>query len=261
MPIHPTAIVDPHAEIAEDVEIQPFTIIGPHVRIGAGTIIGPHCCISGETTLGKNNRVYSNAQIGVPSQDLKDTSGERGKTVIGDNNIFRETVTISASTHYASDSEEKTTRIGSNCLFMACTHVAHDCHVGDGVIMANQSVLAGHVTVEPGVIIGGLVGIHQFCRIGQRAFIGGFTRAVQDVLPYMIIEGNPAKCYGPNTIGLKRAGMSLETIKAIKLSYRLLYRSGLNRTQAVARIVQEVSDLPERAVLLEFISRSERGLI
>ncbi|HOD96425.1 MAG TPA: acyl-ACP--UDP-N-acetylglucosamine O-acyltransferase [Candidatus Hydrogenedentes bacterium] len=259
--IHETAIVHPGAELADDVEIQPFSIIEAEVVLGPGCIIGPHCVIGKGTVMGANNRTFSGAQIGIPPQDLKHLSDRAGKTMIGDGNTFRETVTVSSSTVYAGDTEEKSTRIGNNCLFMACVHIAHDCTVGNQVIMANNSALAGHVEIHDGAILGGLVGIHQFCRIGTMAFIGGMARVNMDALPFMITEGHPARCYGPNVVGLNRAGLSKDSVSLIRRMFKLLYRSGLNTSQAVQEIVQSIEDCHEKTVLLDFITGSGRGIV
>lgn len=260
--IHPTAIVDPGAELGDDVEVKPYAIIEGNVIIGDHSIIGPYCVIGAGTVMGKNNICYSGAQIGVSPQDLKHLRDKFGKTIIGDNNIFREFVTVSSSTIYSESEEEfqKATKIGSNCLFMACTHVAHDCHVGDNVIMANNSALAGHVVVEDYAIIGGLSGIHQFCTVGQHSFVGGMSRVSKDVLPYMITEGYPAQCFGPNIVGLQRRGFSSEAISRIKEMYRIIYRSQYNLQQAVQVILEKIPDSPEKTVILEFISKSKRGI-
>lgn len=260
MGIHPTAIIDPSSELENDVSVGPYSIIEGHVRIGAGTVIGPHCVVGAGTTLGRENQLVSAAQIGILPQDLKHVKGAFGKTIIGDRNVFREFVTVSSGTVYANDDHEKITRIGSGGLYMACTHVAHDCIVGDGVIMANQASLAGHVTVQDRVTIGGLTGVHQFCVLGKMSFIGGMTRCNKDTLPYMIIEGSPARCHGPNTVGLERAGMSKEAIKRIRDIYKIIYRSDLNTTQALERIESEIEASEERNTLIEFIRNSERGI-
>ncbi|MCX8065928.1 MAG: acyl-ACP--UDP-N-acetylglucosamine O-acyltransferase [Candidatus Hydrogenedentes bacterium] len=260
--IHPTAIVDPTAELGDDVEVKPYAIIEANVVIGEGSVIGPHCVVGAGTLIGKNNVCYSGAQIGVPPQDLKHLGHKYGRTIVGDNNIFREFVTVSSSTVYSETEDElrKATRIGSNCLFMACTHVAHDCKVGDYVIMANGSALAGHVVVEDYATIGGLSGIHQFCTVGQYSFVGGMSRVSKDVLPYMITEGYPAQCFGPNVIGLQRRGFSNEAIARIKEMYRIIYRSQYNLQQAVQVILEKIPDSLEKTVILEFISRSKRGI-
>ncbi|NLF58990.1 MAG: acyl-ACP--UDP-N-acetylglucosamine O-acyltransferase [Candidatus Hydrogenedens sp.] len=260
MNIHPTAIIHPGAELAPDVEVQPYTIIEDQVVIGGGSVIGPHCVIGGGTVMGRNNRTYSGAQIGVVPQDLKHVKGALGRTVIGDNNVFREAVTVSSSTVYAGDDGHKVTQIGGDCLFMACSHVAHDCHVGDRVIMANGTALAGHVTVQSGATLGGMVGVHQFCVVGAMAFIGGMSRINMDVLPYMIMEGHPARCYGPNVVGLTRSGFSKESIARIRRIFKLIYRSGLNMTQAIEEIEKVVEDSPEKKTIMDFVRNSKRGV-
>lgn len=260
MRIHPTAIIHPKAELADDVVVEAFTIIEDDVQIGPGCVIGPHSVIGRGTTMGRNNVCYSSAQIGVVPQDLKHLSTVHGLTRIGDNNVFREFVTLSSSTVYSASDRDKVTQLGSGCLLMACTHVAHDCFVGDGVIMANNSALAGHVTVQDRVILGGLTGVHQFCVLGAMSFIGGMSRINKDVLPYMLVEGIPPRCHGPNAVGLARNGLSKDAIAAIRMMYRILYRSDLNTTQALERIEAVVEATPERAALLEFVRASKRGI-
>lgn len=260
MKIHSTAIVDSQAELADDVEVQPYTIIGPQVRIGAGTVVGPHCVLDGRTVIGKNNRIFSGAQIGVLCQDLKHRHDLVGRVVIGDNNQIREHVTISASSMESPEDEERTTSLGSGCLLMAYAHIAHDCHVGDSVIMANSATLAGHVDVESYVSLSGLVAVHQFCAVGKYAFVGGLTRITMDVMPYMIVEGNPAHCYGPNSVGLRRRGFDTEARARIKQMYKIMFRSDLNTTQAINTIEATVEDSPERAHFLEFVRKSVRGV-
>lgn len=260
MKIHPTAIIDPRAELDEDVEVQAFSIIGPHVAIGAGSVVGPHCVIDGRTVVGRRNQFFSGAQIGVLCQDMKHKPGLVGRTQIGDNNIFREHMTVSSSTMQSYDDDHRVTSIGSNCLFMAYSHVAHDCHVGDNVWMANCASLAGHVTVEDRAILGGLCAVHQECVVGRMAFVGGLTAVTKDALPYMIIDGNPAKSYGPNTVGLRRNGFDPEARNRIKTMYRLLCRSNLNTKQAIDEIEATVEDSDERTHILEFIRNSIRGV-
>tara|TARA_R110001592_G_scaffold244008_1_gene505274 strand:+ start:172 stop:966 length:795 start_codon:yes stop_codon:yes gene_type:complete len=262
MPIHPTAIVHPSAELAPGVEVQAFSIIEEAVHIGSGSVIGPHCVIGAGTVMGENNRAYSGAQIGVAPQDLKHNRERIGRTILGDGNIIREFVTISSSTVYgdAPEEEDKATRIGDHCLLMATCHVGHDCVLGNHVILANGSPLAGHVTVQDKAFIGGLTGIHQFCVIGTMAFVGGMARVNKDVLPYMLCEGHPARCFGPNVIGLERNGLSSEQIKSIRTIYKLLYRSELNTSQAIERIHSDVPDCAEKDTLLNFIANSHRGL-
>jgi len=260
MPIHPTAIVHPDAQLAEDVEVQAFSIVDEKVSIGPGTVVGPHCVITGDTRIGANNRFFSNAQIGIVPQDLKHVPGAFGKTIIGDGNTFRETVTVSSGTVYADDEKAKVTSIGDNCLFMACSHVAHDCKVGSRVIMANHVALAGHVAVHDGAILGGLSGVHQFAVVGTMAYVGAMSRITKDVPPYMIVEGHDPKCYGPNRVGLERNGFDKEAIARIKAMFRLLCRSGLNTTQALSRIEAEIADSEERRTLLAFVRNSARGV-
>jgi UDP-N-acetylglucosamine acyltransferase len=260
MKIHPTAIVDSQAELADDVEVQPFTIIGPQVRIGAGTVVGPHCVLDGRTVIGENNRIFSGAQIGVVCQDLKHRLDLTGRVVIGNNNQIREHVTISASSMETPDDDHRVTSLGNDCLLMAYAHVAHDCHVGNSVIMANAATLAGHVDVEDYVTLSGIVAIHQFCAVGQFAFIGGLSRVTMDVTPYMIIEGNPARCHGPNSVGLRRRGFDNEARARIKQMYKIMFRSDLNTTQALHTIEATVGDSPERTYFLEFCRKSVRGI-
>jgi len=261
--IHPTAVVHPDARLAGDVEVQAFSIIEAGVTIGSGTVIGPHCVIGAGTVMGSNNRTYSGAQVGVAPQDLKHRADLTGNTVIGNGNIIREFVTISSSTRYSDDPSEddKLTHIGNNCLLMATCHVGHDCKLGNNVIIANGSPLAGHVTIHDRAFVGGLTGIHQFCVIGTMAFIGGMSRINKDVLPYMLCEGHPGRCHGPNTIGLERNGLSPEQIKTIRSIYKILYRSKLNISQAVARVESDITDCDEKRTILQFIAQSERGLL
>ncbi|MCX5757260.1 MAG: acyl-ACP--UDP-N-acetylglucosamine O-acyltransferase [Candidatus Hydrogenedentes bacterium] len=260
MKIHPTSIVDPQAELAESVEVQAFTIIGPQVRIGAETVVGPHCVLDGNTVIGERNRFFSGAQIGVLSQDLKHRPDLLGRTLIGNDNLFREHVTVSACTLTGSDDEHRVTSIGDSCMFMAYSHVAHDCHVGSGVIMANCASLAGHVEIDDKAIIGGLSGVHQECVVGRLAFVGGLSRVARDAPPYMIVDGNPAHCCGPNSVGLKRNGFDTVQRTRVKLMYKIMFRSNLNTTQAIHEIESAVEDSEERACFLDFVRRSIRGI-
>ncbi len=260
MKIHPTAIVHPDAQLASDVEVQPYTIVGSHVSIGEGTVIGPHCVIEGRTVIGKNNRIFSGAQIGILSQDLKHREGLVGRTSIGDNNMIRETVTISASTMSSEEDDHRITTVGDSCLFMTCSHVAHDCHVGNEVFMANCVALAGHVDVEDKVIIGGLTGIHQECVLGTMSFIAGMARVTKDAPPFMILEGNPVKCCGPNSVGLRRNVLDEGARARVKQMYRIMYRSELNTTQALEEIERSVEDSDERDAFVQFARRSVRGI-
>ncbi len=260
MNIHPSAIIDQNAELADGVEVQPYAIIGPDVKIGSGTIVGPHCVITGRTVIGENNQFYSGAQIGILSQDLKHKEGLIGRTEIGNGNVFREHMTVSACTLSTPDDEHRVTSIGDNCMLMAYTHVAHDCHVGNRVIMSNCACLGGHVEVEDNAIISGLSGIHQECMVGMLSFVGGLTRTVKDVPPYMIVEGNPARCCGPNVVGLKRNGFAPEARLRIKQMYKIMYRSKLNTTQALQEIEAAVEDCAERTHFVEFFRRTLRGV-
>ncbi len=261
MKIHPTAIVHPGAQLADDVEVQPFTIIGEHVTIGAGTVIGPHCVIDGRTTIGERNHFFSGAQIGVLSQDRKHAGGLVGRTIIGNDNMFREHVSVSASTMSSDEDDHRVTTIGDNCLFMTCSHVAHDCHIGNDVVMANCVCLAGHVDVEARAILGGLAGVHQESVIGTMAFVGGMARVSKDAPPYMIVEGNPARCAGPNTLGLRRNGLDENARQCIKQIYRIMWRSGLNTTQALHEIERSLPSTPERDHFLTFVRKSVRGIV
>jgi UDP-N-acetylglucosamine acyltransferase len=252
--------VDAGAELDSSVEVGPYAIIGPHVRIGPGTVVGPHAVIEGRTEMGRDNHIFAGAQIGKLSQDLKHKEGLIGRTRIGDRNQIREYVTISASTLETPDDEHRLTDIGDDCLLMAYTHIAHDCKVGNGVIMANCASLSGHVRVDDRATIGGLSGIHQECAIGTLSFIGGLSRVNKDVPPYMIVEGNPGRCHGPNSVGLRRAGMSPGQRGHLKQMYRLVYRAGLNTTQALQEIEARVPESKERDIFVEFVRSSLRGI-
>lgn len=260
MNIHETAIVHPDAKLAEDVEVQPYSIIGAHVSIGAGTIVGPHCVIEGNTQIGERNQFFSGSQIGVISQDKKHGDKLVGQTIIGNDNQFREHVSVSASTMEEDSDDHRVTTVGDNCLFMASSHIGHDCHVGNDIVMANCVCLSGHVDVQDYAIIGGLTGVHQFAVIGTMAFVGGMSRAVKDAPPYMIVEGNPAKCIGPNTVGLQRRGYTKEQRDRVKRIYKIMYRSNLNTTQALQEIENSVDDSDERNLFVDFVRKSVRGI-
>lgn len=253
--VHPTAIIHPEAEII-DAKIGPYTVIGEGVRVGAGTEIGSHCAIQGPTVIGKDCKVFSFASIGEIPQDLK-FHGEHSELIIGDGNVFREFVTI----HRGTEGGGRQTVIGSDNYFMAYAHVAHDCRIGNSVIMANASTLAGHVAVEDHSVVGAFSGVHQFCRIGKHGFIGGYSVITKDVLPYSKTVGNRAHCYGINKLGLARKGFSQETMSTIKHAYRLLFQAKLNTTQALEAIEKEVPQIPEILYLVDFIKSSRRGII
>lgn len=256
--IHPTAIIDSTANVAADVEIGPYAIIGKHVTIGTGTSIGAHTVIGDWTEIGENNHIYHLASVGPASQDLK-YRGEECWTRIGNNNMIREFATI----HRGTVTGIGETVIGNGNLFMAYSHVAHDCVIGNGVVMANAATLAGHVTIEDDVIIGGLVAVHQFVAIGRNAMIGGGTMVSLDIPPYTIATSGrirDTKLRGLNLIGLKRHGFSDETIKKLKMSYKTLFMADLKLPDAIARIRSEIQDCPEVDYLLAFIERSQRGI-
>lgn len=252
--IHETAIVDPGAEIGPGVVIGPYTVIGPEVKVGAGTEIGPHVQIEGDTTLGEECRIFKGAVLGTEPQDLK-FQGERTRLEVGDRTVIREYATLNRGT-----SARGVTVVGSDCLLMAYTHVAHDCELGNHVILSNAVNMAGHVVIEDWVIIGGITPIHQFVRIGAHAFVGGGSRIPQDIPPYCRAAGNPPKLYGLNAVGLERRGFSQETRRALKQAYRLVFMSGLNVGQGVARAQEEGELIPEVRHFLSFIRESERGI-
>ncbi len=255
--IHQSAIIDSSANIAEGVEIGPYAIIGKHVQIGSGTKVGAHAVIGDWTTIGENNNIFHQSSVGAEPQDLK-YRGEEAWTRIGNNNVIREFATIHRGT--ATGSGE--TVIGNNNLFMAYSHVAHDCRIGSGVVMANVATLAGHVTVEDNVILGGLVAVHQFTSIGAYAMIGGGTMVGLDVIPYAIATNDKreAKLRGLNLIGLKRRGFSDEAISNIKKAYKTLFMAKLKLPDAIERIKADITGSPEIDYLLAFIERSQRGI-
>jgi len=255
--IHPTAIIGEHSEFAENVDIGPYAIIGRCVSIGKGSRVGAHAVIGDWTTLGENNQVCHQSSVGAPPQDLK-YQGEETWTRIGDNNIIREFATI----HRGTVTGHGETVVGSNNLFMSYSHVAHDCRIGNNVVMANVATLAGHVTVEDSVILGGLVAIHQFSTIGAHSMLGGGTLVGLDIPPFMIATSGKrdAKLRGLNLIGLKRRGFSDEAISNLKKAYKILFMAGLKQPEAITRIRQETPSCPEVDYLLDFIERSERGI-
>ncbi len=255
--IHPTAIVDAKAELAADVEVGPYAIIGPDVKIGEGTVVQSHAHVVGYTTIGKQCEVFPFACIGTKTQDLKYKAGDVTFVEIGDKTVLREFSTVHLGTKPG-----EVTRVGSGCLIMAYCHVAHGCKVGDDVIMSNSATLAGEVTIEDHAIIGGMAGIHQFCRIGTYAMVGGAAKVRQDCPPYMLTESvsGETRVAGPNIVGLQRRGFPVEVRSALKEAFRLLYREGLNRSQALERIKYEVESLPEIQRLVQFYADSQRGV-
>lgn len=254
--IHPSSIVEQGAIIHSNVKIGPFCYIGADVEIGEGTVLKSHVVINGKTKIGKNNTVYQFSSIGEVNQDLK-YANEPTLTEIGDSNIIHECVTI----HRATVQGGGLTKIGSHNLFMASSHVAHDCFVGDHCILANNATLAGHVTLGDYVILGGLSAIHQFCSIGSSVMIGGCSAVVKDVPPYLIIQGNHAKPHGINKEGLKRRGFSQEAIKVIMDCYKLIYRNGLVFEEAKAKIEEIAEHHKEALLFIEFFKKSTRGII
>lgn len=255
MNIHPTAIVSSEATISEGVEIGPYSIIDANVRIGRNTIIGPHVVIKAHTDIGEGCRFFQFSSIGEVPQDLK-FKGEETKVVIGSHNTIREFVTI----HRATTEDTGVTSIGDHNLIMAYCHVAHNCKLGDHIVMANAANLGGHVHVEDFAIISGLTGIHQFTRIGAHCIIGGASAVNKDIPPFVTASGNFAKLYGLNVIGLKRRGFKEETIMALKEAYKIIFRSSLLLSDALERVRKECNDIPEIRHLIDFIQNSERGI-
>lgn len=252
--IHPGAVVHSGARIGDDCEIGPFCVIGEHVTLGAGCRLHSHVVLDGHTTLGSANELFPFACIGLKTQDLKWKGGVT-RTRVGDHNTFREHVTIHSATN-----DGDATVVGSHNHILAYCHIAHDCQVGSHVIMSNVGTLAGHVIVEDHAIVGGLAAVHQFCRVGTMAIIGGCSKVVQDVPPYMLADGNPAATRFINKEGLKRRGVSEEAQAALKQAYKLLFRSDLKISDALARMAAELPPLPEIRHLIQFAQTSERGL-
>jgi len=252
--IHPTAIVHPEAKLGANCIIGPYCIIGEHVELGEACKLHAHVVIDGHTKLGNSNEVYPFASVGLKTQDLKWAGGVT-RVEIGDHNTFREGVTVHSATE-----DGGVTRIGSNNNLLAYTHVAHNCTVGSNVIMSNVATLAGHVTVEDNVIIGGLTAVHQFCRIGRLAMVGGCSRVLQDIPPFMLAEGSPAAPRTINKIGLERNGISEEAQVALRQSYKILHRAGLTISNALERIEKEIPALPEVQHFISFVRASERGV-
>jgi len=254
--IDPRAIVSPKARIAEGVEIGPYTVIGDGVEIGENTWVGPHAVINGPTTIGRDCKVFQFASIGDAPQDKK-YKGEPTRLEIGDRNVFREFCTINRGTV----SGHGVTRIGDDNLFMAYAHVAHDCVVGDKCVMANYSVLAGHVEIGDWVILAGYAGIHQFCKVGAHAFLGNNAAVTRDVPPYLLVSGTPAEPKGVNSEGLKRRDFSPEQIANIKNAYRVLYRSGLKLAEATEKLKELAQTQPEVQPFVDFLARVTRSIV
>jgi UDP-N-acetylglucosamine acyltransferase len=254
--LHPTAQVDPGARLGDGTTVGAFSVIGAEVIVGPGCEIGPHAVVEGPTVMGARCRVFPFACIGMAPQDLK-YRGEKTTIEIGDDNVFREGVTV----HRGTVGGGGVTRIGSGNLLMAQTHVAHDCQVGSQVIFANAATLAGHVVVEDGATIGAFSGVHQFCRVGAHAYIGGYSVITQDALPFVLTVGNRAKSFGINVIGLERKQFAPEAIQALRQAYRILFRSRLILHEALDRLQAEFPSQPEVGRLAAFIRGSSRGVI
>ncbi len=254
--IDPRAVISPQAQIAPDVQVGPFSIIGAEVVIGAGTWIGPHVVINGPTRIGKDNKVYQFASLGDAPQDKK-YQGEPTRLEIGDRNIFRESVTVNRGTVH----DKGVTHIGNDNLLMAYSHVAHDCHLGDQIVMANCATLGGHVEVGDWVTMGGLSAVHQHTKIGAHCFLAHNAAVTRDVPPYIMAVGRPAVPHSVNAVGLQRRGFTAEQILNIRRAYRILYRSGLKLQEALEQLEKAALTQPEIEFFVEFIKRSSRSIV
>jgi UDP-N-acetylglucosamine acyltransferase len=254
--VHQTAVVDPHAELAAGVTVAPYSIIGPEVRIAEDVEIGAHVVLEGRVSIGARSRIGHGAVIGGVPQDFKYRDGMPVGVRIGEDTVIREHVTIHRATHAHED-----TRIGDHCLIMASSHVAHDCVIGDHVIIINYAGLTGHVIVEDRATVGGLTGVHPFVRVGTYAYVGGCSKVVQDVPPFVMVDGGPATARAVNVIGMRRGGIDAPGRRAVKSAFRILYRSGLAPSSAMGRIKSELGDHPLVARLVSFIEDSRRGIV
>ncbi len=254
--VHPSAIVSPRALLGEGCSIGPYVTIGDNVEVGRGVRIDSHCVIDGRTRIGDETHIFPFVSIGLPPQDLK-FAGEETETEIGKRNRIREFVTI----HSGTKGGGGVTRTGDDCFLMAQTHIAHDCLIGNDVIMANAATLAGHVIVDDAANIGAYSGVHQFCRVGREAYVGGYSVVVKDALPFALTVGNHAKCYGLNKVGMRRRGYAKETIDALHHAFYLLLSAKLNTSQAIERMRADLRDIPEVAELITFIESSQRGVV
>ena len=253
--LHPTAVVDPAAELAEEVSVGPYTIIGAGVRIGPGTSVESHSVLEGWTEIGANCQIGSHVVIGAPPQDVK-YRGEPTRVVIGEGTWVREFTSI----HRASTGGAGVTTVGSHCFLMANVHIAHDCRLGDHVVMANLASLSGYVEIGAHALLGGMTGVHQFVRIGEYAFLGACSAVLQDIPPYVKAMGNLAKPFGLNVVGLRRGGFSSEAIRNLKEAYRIVFASDLNTSQALAALEDSGMASPEVQRFIDFIKRSPRGI-
>ena len=254
--VHKTAVIQSGAQLSSGVSIGPYSVIEGSVTLGDNVRIGSHCMLTGQTTIGSNCKIYTGAVIGSAPQDKKHTSDDNVFLNIGENNIIREYVTINPGTVEGGSK----TVVGDNNLIMAYSHIAHDCIIGNNCVMANAATLGGHVTIEDGAMVGGLSAVHQFVRLGRLSIIGGCSKVVQDVPPFSTCDGHPAKVVNTNAIGLRRSGISQESIRGIKKAFKLLFRSGLSKTSALESISQEIESCPEIEHLIFFAKISERGL-
>ena len=256
MEIHSSAIVSSHAELGPGVKIGPYSTIGDHVAIGRDTVIGAHVVIEGHTQIGERNRISPFSSIGTPPQDIG-YQGEDTRLIIGNDNVIREYVTINRAT----TKEQWKTVIGNNNYIMAYAHIAHDCFLGDGVIMSNVATLGGHISIGDHAILGGLVAVHQFVRIGSYAFLGGKSGVGKDVPPFMITAGPRARLYGINRRGLSREGFSEEAIDELKKAYRIIWREHRRLNEGINQVRKELKPIPELEMLLNFLHGSNRGIL
>ncbi len=254
--VHPSAVVSANARIGRDCLIGPYTIVGDEVELGDEVRIDSHCVIEGKTTIGSGTHIFPFVSIGLAPQDLK-FQGEPAETRIGQRSQIREFVTI----HKGTAGGGMLTQVGDDCLIMAQAHIAHDCLIGNSVIMANAATLAGHVIIEDGANVGAYSGVHQNCRVGREAYIGGYSVVVKDAMPFALSVGNHARCFGLNTTGMKRRGYPRETIKALHHAFHLLLSSKLNTSQALQKIGTEITGVSEVEDLVRFIETSKRGVI
>lgn len=253
---HPTAIIHPAAKLAADVEVGAYSIIGEHVEIGAGTKIGPHVVVTGHSRIGKNNQIFQFCSIGEVPQDKK-YAGEPTRLEIGDNNVIRECCTFNIGTVQ----DVGVTRMGNDNWVMAYVHVAHDCQIGNHVIFANSTQLAGHVEIDDYAILGGFTGVHQFCKIGAHVMTAVGTVLLHDIPPYVKVSGNPAAPHGINSEGLKRRGFTSDSVMVIKRAYKTLYRAGLTLEEAKESIGAQLTEHPELKIMSDFLNRSQRGIV
>lgn len=254
--IHSTAIIDPSAELADDVSVGPYSVIGPGVQIGAGTTLGSHVVLKGPTRIGKNNRIFQFASVGEDTQDMK-YRGEPTRLEIGDGNIIREFCTL----HRGTVQDKALTKIGDHNLFMAYSHVAHDCVVGNHVIMANAASIAGHVLVEDYAILGGFSLIHQFCKIGKHSFSAMGSVISRDIPPYVLVGGQPTKPHGINAVGLERKGFSQDAIRQIKKAYKIVFKSGLKLEDAIGALEEMAEETAEIQCLVNFLKQTQRSIL